>query len=168
MRGLKQLQEENTQLKATLADHESRTIPENSDLASLDESYEITLHWKKSSTHGSYKKTEAITVTWAEIFALIAPDLQEHPDDNSVNRKLGSLLYRKLYPDADRGATIQHENFQTIRVQLSALDLINVSYSKTVSGGAALFWGLTKRGQRLMTQLRTVKSASNQPHTAKA
>jgi hypothetical protein len=41
---------------------------------------------------------------------------------------------------------------------LKALGLITLKYSQTTKGGMALFWSLTPQGERLMTELRTVKS----------
>ena len=47
--------------------------------------------------------------------------------------------------------------------QFQALDLIRVNYTKTTKGGMGLFWSLTKRGERVMMQMRTIKAASNKP-----
>ncbi len=161
---LNELRKENNHLRGAVAELESRIVPDDTDLASLDDQYEVTLEW----TYRSYKKTQKATATWAEMFASVAPDLLEHPADNSVNVLLGSSLYRRLYPDADTSVRIQHDDFQTIKVQFSTLGLVNVSYTKTVKGGMGLFWNLTKRGQRLMTQLRTVKAPSNKWDAADA
>lgn len=159
---LNELRKENNQLRAVAAELESRIVAEDTDLASLDDRYEVTLKWTYYHGDKSYKKTEKVAATWAEMFARIAPDLLQHPSDGWVNVQLGSSLYRKLYPDADKTQVrIQHDDFQTIKVQFTTLGLIDVSYSKTIKGGMGLFWTLTKRGQRLMTQLRTVKAASN-------
>ena len=160
---LNELRKENSRLKASLVDLESRLIPENEDLAGLDDMHEITLEWTQSDRYGSRKKTEKARASWGEMFARIAPDLVEHPSDGSVNFKLGSSLYRKLHPGVDRTVKVRHDDFQTIRTQFSALDLIRVNYSKTTKGDMALFWNLTNRGERLMVQLRTVKAASNKP-----
>ena len=91
------------------------------------------------------RRTEEVIVTWKEIFGRIAPDLQEYPSDTSVNSKLGASLYRKQHPNADIAVQVQHDNFQTIRVQLAALKLINMKYQKTTKGNMTLFWSLTKK-----------------------
>ena len=156
---LNDLRKENAELKAAASEFESRFAPEDTDLASLDDLFAVHLKWKVY-IQGTYRpRTEVANVTWKEIFGCIAPDLQEHPNDGVVNRKLGTLLYCKQHPDAEISVQVRHDDFQTIRVQLTALDLISTSYLKTTKGGMALFWTLTKRGQRLMTQLRTVKAS---------
>ena len=163
---LNDLRKENAELKATASELESRFAPEDTDLASLDDSFVVHLKWKVYSGGRNWARTEEVNVTWKEIFGCIAPDLQEHPNDGVVNRKLGTSLYCKQDPDAEISVQVRHDDFQTIRVQLTTLGLISTSYLKTVGGGMALFWTLTKRGQRLMTQLRTVK-ASRQKSTKK-
>jgi hypothetical protein len=108
-------------------------------------------------------RRETISQTWTEIFAAISPDLLQQPSDGSVNFKLGSALYRKLHPDSQRTVEVHHDRFQTIKVQLLALGLINVLYTPTTKGDMALFWTLTPRGQGLMLQLRAVKAAPKNP-----
>ena len=157
---LNDLRKENAQLKAAVAEFESRFVPEDTDLAPLDDSFSVRLKFKEHSHQIMQRRTEEVIVTWKEIFGRIAPDLQEYPSDISVNFKLGASLYRKQHPNADIAVQVQHDNFQTIRVQLTALKLINTKYQKTTKGNMTLFWSLTKKGQQLMTQLRTVKSTT--------
>lgn len=161
---LKDIKQENSQLKTTVAKLKSQLVPENSTLASLDDTFSVLLKWKVySSTHGRSnrrERTETVTVTWRETFARIAPDLQEYPSDTKVNSILGTSLYRKDHPSSDTLVRVQHDDFQTIRVQLSALGLIDTNYQKTTKGGMALFWSLTPSGQQLMRQLRTVKAVT--------
>jgi len=156
------VRKENEQLRRAVAELESRAAPEETyDLASLDDTFEVTIEYTVSHQYGSYEETKKVEVTWAEMFACIAPDLLEHPSDGSVNFKLGAALYRKLYPGRNKTVKVQHDDFQTVKTQFTALDLIAISYSKTTKGGMGLFWSMTKLGQALMKQLRTVKSASN-------
>lgn len=166
---LNDLRKENAQLKVLMSELDSQIIHEDTDLAPLDDSYEVTLLWDETDSHGnSRSKTGKITTNWAEIFACVAPDLLENPLNTSVNYKLGSALHRKFYAGRDKSAQVQHDDFQTIKLQLTALGLVNVPYSKTTHGGMALFWSLTKKGHRLMMQLRTVKAASNKTDVTNA
>jgi hypothetical protein len=159
---LNNLRKENEQLRGSVSNLESKSTPEKPiDLASLNELYIVTLEYTVYRHERSYEKTEQVTVTWAEMFARLAPELLEHPNDDSANYALGASLWHKLYPGEKKTVKVQHDDFQTIRTQLSALGLIDVSYQKTVKGGMALFWSLTKTGQILMMQLRTVKSTSS-------
>lgn len=155
---LNDLRKENAELKATVSELESRFDPEDTDFAPLDDSFVVHLKWVVFIAGRKRNRTGKVNVTWREIFRCIAPELLEHPNDSVVNRKLGTSLYCKQHPDTEISVEVRHDDFQTIKVQLIALDLINTSYSKTTKGGMALFWTLTKRGQRLMVQLRTVKA----------
>lgn len=157
---LNELRKENVQLKTEIDGFESRSLQEQTtELASLDESFTVTLEWTERKHQVKYPRKLQVTPTWGEIFACIAPDLEEYPNNRAVNSKLGSALYRKENPGAEKYVLVQHENFQTIRVQLKALGLIATRYGKTTNGSMALFWQMTKAGQKLMTELRAVRAA---------
>lgn len=135
----------------------------DSGLANLDEMFTVIIEYE---TYDSYykrwdKHIEHLEMTWADIFARIAPDLLEHPSDVFVNSKLASSVYKTLHPRKDQSATVEHDCFQTLKLQLAAQNLVMVSYTKTTKGSMALFWTLTSRGQKVMFQLRTIKTASN-------
>lgn len=157
---LNNLRKENQSLRDTVATLESRVAPEQKqNLASLGETVRIKLEVSLAYDLRR-KEEEQVEVTWADMFARIAPSLMEHPNDSSVRHELGASLYRKCHPRSGNTARVDTDDFETIRVQFCALDLVRVSYNQTTKGGRALFWSLTPRGQKLMTQLRTVKTAS--------
>ena len=158
---LYELRKENAQLKAEIDGFETRSVQEQPELASLDDSFAVPLEWTEHKHQMRIPRKLQVTPTWSEIFACIAPELEEYPNDGGVKRKLGSALYRKENPNAEKVVTVQHDIFQTIRVQLRALGVIETTYGKTTKGGMALFWSMTKRGQQLMTQLRTVRASGD-------
>lgn len=122
-------------------------------LASLEEKFNIPgTHMFQGST--SYW---AVDVTWRDIFFYISPFLVEHPNDNVVNYKLATALF-PLAGKPGHSPRISEQYFATIRVQLSALKLIETQYTNTVNGGMALFWSLTSMGNTKMVELRTVRS----------
>ncbi|MFZ2146122.1 MAG: DUF4062 domain-containing protein, partial [Sedimentisphaerales bacterium] len=107
---LNDLRKENEQLRGVISELESKIIPEEQlDLASLDECYNVTLEFSTLSGNRSYNETKTVAVTWAEIFACVAPDLMEHPSDGSVNYKLGASLYRKFYKGKEKTTKIQYD-----------------------------------------------------------
>jgi hypothetical protein len=53
--------------------------------------------------------------------------------------------------------SINDQLYQTVKVQLMALGLVEIPYTQTTTGGMALFWSLTKKGQDQLFRLRTVK-----------
>ena len=131
---LNNLRKENAELKAAASELESRFAPEDTDLASLDELFVVHLKWVAYIAGDRRPCTGKANVTWKEIFGCIAPDLEEYPSDFAMNSKLGTSLYRKQHPDAEISVEVRHDDFQTIKVQLTALGLIRTSYSETVGG----------------------------------
>lgn len=160
---LNELRKENERLKTTVDQLETQITQEDTDLASIDEIYEIKLELTSYHHETKYVNTYKVTASWAEIFGSMAPDLLEHPIDFMVNSRLADSLYRKVQSRTEGTVKILHDYFQTIKVQLIALGLVTVMYNRTTTGSMALFWSLTKKGQWLMAQLRTVKSTKNQP-----
>ena len=59
-----------------------------------------------------------------------------------------------------KSGSINDQDFQTVKIQLLSLKLIDVQYSKTVQGGMGWFWGLTPKGNKLMVELRTIKNSN--------
>jgi hypothetical protein len=164
LQDLNTLRKENQTLRATIGSLQEAVGPRPQDnLAGLDESFEATIEYSVYDQYSrrSHTKHEAFSTTWADLFARIAPDLLENPNDALVSSRLGKSIYKSLHSGGEKAAHVEHDCFQTIKLQLTAQSLVNVAYSKTVKGGMALFWSLTARGQRVMLQLRTVKTASN-------
>lgn len=150
---------ENTELRRAVDDlrNQLASEEERGDLAGLDDPHEFTIEWTSEDRY-RHRRRDSVQTTWGEIFERIAPDLLQHPNDQLVKHLMGSAFFRKLHA-ADHTAVVQHDDFQTIKVQLSALGLVEVSYKKSTKGDMALFWALTKRGQQTMTRLRTVKAS---------
>jgi len=94
--------------------------------------------------------------TWKELFALISPYLLESPHDGTVRGILNSSFYAQTR-QSGTNASMDNQLFQTIKIQLMALGLIDIQYLKTVATGMALFWLLTSKGRSMMMELRTVK-----------
>jgi hypothetical protein len=150
------LRKENQQFRAALEIASAQTKPLVKDLAGLDESIKFSVRYY-DSYYRDYRY-ESVTATWAEFFAIVAPYLLKHPNDEYVCAILGKGLYEKA-TNSDRSATVKDQDFETVKIQLAALNLIQVNYSKSTTGGMALFWSLTDRGTSVMLQLRTVRTS---------
>ncbi len=97
------------------------------------------------------------TLSWKELFALIAPYLLETPNDTRVK----SIMEKSAFELTEKNgysANVNDQNYQTIKIQLVALGLVNVNYLQTTQGGMALFWSLTPKGKESLFQFRTVKN----------
>lgn len=158
---INELRKENSQLHESIANLETQYVPEESDLAGLDDSYTVTLIWRNYDEYGELNEVEdKFTATWVEYFSRIAPELLARPSDDEVRDRLAKSLYRNLNIRNSIAVDIARDDFQTIRIQLSALGLVDVANLEGIKVGGGLFWSLTKRGQRMMTKLLTVKAAA--------
>ena len=110
--------------------------------------------WSTSIHQDIHTKYET-PLSWGVLFESIAPRLMDYPNEDKARTIVETILGEKNNITSGRIA-INKEDFDTIKIQLIALELIKVSYEKTVNGGMALFWQLTSKGHALMMQRRTV------------
>jgi hypothetical protein len=150
------LRKQNVQLQKALAEVPSATPSPISNLAGLDESIELHGRHYYRGSPSNWKAT----ATWSELFAFVAPYLIKHPHDAAVKDILEDALFKR---SNSYGTTpsLDDQDFQTVSVQLKALGLVQLSYTKTVQGGMALFWSASPVGERLMLELRTVRAGGN-------
>ena len=97
-----------------------------------------------------------ISITWAEIIAIVAPLFISGVRDDSVLYLISEELFRTFYPDSiDRGE-ISKECFFTIKVQLLALGIIDENSIKNKN------WVLSAKGFQMMMNERAVKTQTKQ------
>ncbi|MDI9719470.1 DUF4062 domain-containing protein [Acinetobacter junii] len=155
---INQLRKENADLNNKLATLENQQRPAVEGIADINSDITIngSYYYKMPGYQSTSKFNFSSTISWKELFSLIAPYLVEHPNDALVKSKLAtSLLEREGKPGST--ASINDQEFKTISIQLEAYGLISTSYTKTTKGGMALFWQLTKKGRQLMIETRVVK-----------
>jgi len=160
---LNEVRKENERLKNELRKLRVSIEPDLTNLASLDETIAFTIHYtyQKSQQYSSMKRTVhekwSESISWRDLFRLLSPHLLKPPADSTAKKILGDSL--SVYFTKPVG-TLEDEVFQTIKIHLSALKLVEIEYSSTVGGGMGLFWNLTRTGKALMMELRSVRSAS--------
>lgn len=134
--------------------------PALADLAGLDEEVKLGgRYWRKS--YGQYRDWR-VTTTWRKIFAHISPYLVTHPNADAVKNILTSALFREARVGEENGSheILDDQDFQTVGVQLRALGLVKIEYTESTSAGIwGLFWSFTTAGERLMVELRAVRTA---------
>lgn len=143
----------NIELETRLKKYETDSIPSIDNLAGLDEN--ITLRFEKYDYDLKRHLQWDIKTTWKDIFKKISPFILKLPNEELVNKKFNEELADRKY------ASINDQDFQTIKLQLISLKLVEVKYSKTTQGGMGWFWNLTPKGNKLMIELRTIKNATN-------
>lgn len=160
---LNELRKEKERLEKELAQTRKTEIVEIPNLASVDEKikvFGVYFDRERSPARTVTKKWELET-TWKNLFATIAPYLLDNPNDAIAKNKLENALFEQCRLGT-RTCDLNDQLFQTIKIQLEALKLVNIQYLKSVGGGYALFWSLTPQGRSLMAQLRTIKSSKSQ------
>lgn len=123
-------------------------------LAGLDAQFTLSGTYKTSYDGQGFQWSSQLT--FGQMFALIGPHLLEHPSDGLVQIKLGKAILN-LQGKRTYSTTIDDQRFQTFKVQLQALGLIDFKYTETLKGSMALFWSLTAAGTQAMLQLLVVR-----------
>jgi hypothetical protein len=153
---INELRKENENLKMKLANYVNKTKPKLDNLATLNE--QITVKGKRYDPSAKYYRSWELKLSWSEIFGIISPYLLEFPHNDIVKSNMGKYFYEKATGTQIYGAELNDQDFQTIKIQFTALNLIEIQLAKTNKGGMGLFWNLTPKGRQLMLELRTVKS----------
>ena len=117
--------------------------------------WNIEVYGKCKTEYGGSDTWQA-KFAWKEIFALLSPYLMEHPSNRRVEIRISEVLFEKV-KGSRHGPFIDPQIFETIKIHLKVIGLIDVRYSPTVDGRQALFWFLTKKGITLMEELRAVR-----------
>ena len=139
---VQQLQQEINRLKA-------QPKPNLSNLAGLDDDIKLSCVYYSDG----FRKNKTATLTWKEVFSLIAPFLLEHPNDTKMKN---TIVPHAIFGKLSR-LSINDQDYETIKIHLVSLGLITVDYQQTTTGGMALFWNLTPKGQSLLMELRSVR-----------
>lgn len=151
---INELRKKNAELEAAL----SSVIPVKEEIipniAGLDVGFQLTGTYKTRSDGQNYDWNSRLT--FGQMFALIGPHLIEHPSDGLVQIELAKAILI-LQGKTPYSTKIEDQLFQTFKLQLQALGLIELRYTSTTKGGMALFWSLTSRGTQTMIQLRVVR-----------
>lgn len=151
------LRKANDELREQLASRplEQRvTVP---DLAGADATFELRGTYKPA--WDAPRTTWTSNLTFSQYFALLAPHLLKHPNDELVEVLLPKLVLEHLKREVYQ-CDVQDLPFQTLKIQLKALGLVSLTHSKTVKGAMGLIWELTGAGEAAMLQLRTVRGGA--------
>jgi len=142
---------ENQQLK-------QQVVTDTGDYSSGEEVIQLKGKYQTSYS-GGYKGNWEHEVTWNQIISYVGPHRLQHLNDGSVNSQLAKSILKANGKDADSYYTtkVEDEVFQTVKLQLMALGLVEVKSLQTKQGGMSLFWILTPKGKRCLIDVRTIK-----------
>jgi hypothetical protein len=156
---LNEIRKQNSELKTIV--NETNHKKENlENLADLEDEYTFSGKYKRFNSHSKsyFRKDWEVKTSWELLFSKFSPYLLNHPNDTTIKSELGTILYSLTKSDDNSGnVEINNQDFQTIKIHFTTLQLIDVKYTKTTKGGMSLFWNLTSKGEELMSKLRSIK-----------
>ena len=149
------LKKENDELKALLA-KSKEDIPTG--IEKLKQGNDkISIRCSYVTAFGSV--IETVETTWNKIISVVTPLMIDECSENDLSESLDSFLENELcVKKGIQGYSfyILDEDFQTIKIQLIALHIIQKSDRKKTAKDVNTYWTLTSYGHRLMMQLRAL------------
>ena len=134
-------------------------MPLIEDIAGLQEKFLLI------GTHYSqYEiRTWRLEKSWQDIFAALAPKLLESPNDALMHAYFETVVREMCLESSTRSSynkfTVNESCYQTVKIQLTALKLVETELRDTMSGSVALFWSLTTSGKARLFEFRTKKTS---------
>lgn len=149
------LKKENDELKALLKKNEE-TEPEGIErFQQGDDRISIRLKFYYID-----EKIKPIDSTWNIIISTLTPLMIDECSENDLSMKLSLFLWPELcekYKVEPSTCFVFNDDFQTIKIQLIALNIIKLSERKRTAKDSGTYWTLTPYGYRLMMQLKALK-----------
>jgi hypothetical protein len=155
----KQIDSLNKQLETYRNEENTKT----EELAQGEDSFYIPYAAKIWDHRSSREDNGNIATTWNDLFSMLSPLMVHEIDEDQIRETIKENIISKLYPDQRSkmlggiGMIINEDVFQTIKIQLRALGLIEPSNKKRSIKDTASYWTLTPKGDALMVQLRAIK-----------
>lgn len=88
---------------------------------------------------------------------MIAPYLLERPNDVNAKKIVSRQIYLAENPETASTLDMNDQDFQTVKIHLKSLGLIDPTFTQTTKGGMGLFWFLTPLGEETLIKLRSVR-----------
>jgi len=167
-----ELRKEIEKLENTLEEARTQAPKGTDNLAQGEDILEdITFSFKvrKQGDYNTVGYTSSIDLTWNEIFYKISPVMIDEATDYQFRVSVEKLIQKEkgiqLKNSSDErfentyitDVTVEDEFFQTIKVQLRALGLINKSTKSRSVKDTETYWTLTPYGDSVMNNLRAIK-----------
>lgn len=154
------LREENERLKEQIRQMDESDPKDIKELQQGDDLIKVGVHFVESP----FSENDGhIDVSWNDIISILAPLMIDECSEIMMMQKLGSALGTFIvdqYEDVSHVSIsrIAESDFQTIKVQLVALQVIELSDKKSRSvKDTSTYWKLTKYGYRLMMKLKALR-----------
>ena len=151
------LRKENQELKDLVSQKSINEKAEEKNLAGFEDAIKISGRQGFYTSRGPIDNSDwSVSVSWKKIFSLIAPHLLVPQYDGNVKKHFSSLLYNEsqYYRSNAASYSINDQDFQTLKIQFMSLGVVEVINDKKVN---VLLWSLTKLGEKMLMELRSVK-----------
>lgn len=152
---INELRKANNSLEAKVLSYEQkgRDAYDIPDLAGFDDIFRLHGHYD----FGEGLRTWSCDFTWGEIFSMISPYIISPCHQGNVYEVLKVAAGSKLENTAYLFA-LDDQLFQTIAIQMRVLGLVDIKPDAAGNGGGSPLWELTPKGERIMVDLRAVRS----------
>lgn len=127
------------------------------DISCGSDEFGIRYRYKSRYDGGYYN--DKVNTTWDILFASIGPSFissKNISDSKNIIEEAIERIENKQY----YSIKINEDDFNTIKIQFDALDLIKYFLAKTVSGGTAEFMQLTKNGKEKLKLLKVKRKSA--------
>ncbi|MCW8991057.1 MAG: hypothetical protein OQJ85_10865, partial [Flavobacteriales bacterium] len=144
--------------------------PEGTELLSQgDDKIEVNFTFKARGDWRIGDKSYSVSteLSWNEIFGEISPLMIDETSERPIRVKLNELVRNKTFKELSKKVkkdervptefSIEDTDYQTIKIQLRALNLMTESIRKRGVRDTATYWTLTPYGDTVMTRLRAIK-----------
>lgn len=140
-------------LTASLEVARTEPPPEAKSLAQGAERFRIRLAIEKHD--------HMVELTWDEIFACLGPPMFDEASERELKNQLREKVALVLkWKDSVWRIDLRDEDFQTIKVQLRALGLIQMSVKKRSLKDTESYWTLTPYGEHYATVLKAIPAGT--------
>lgn len=153
----------------------SRAPEGTEDLAHGEDAFIVSVSFAHSSTRYTPIGPQSYTVkfgqSWNEIFAAVSPVLIDEASEVEMKRALNARLAAVVPVELEaqkeefksghfRNVMVADDSFQTIKVQLRALGLIEKSVRNRSVKDKSTYYALTEYGDSTMNKLRAVRKSA--------
>ncbi len=163
-----ELTKEIERLNKQLNDARTNAPAGTNKLAQGDDEFVIRFKCSSRKGYDSYNWTHRLSATWNDIFYHVSPLMINEESDFKLKKSLNEFLakYGSIplkENEENKGHrfesfTIDGEDFQTIKVQLRALGLMNKNVKNRSVKDSGTYWTLTPYGDSVMNRLRAIES----------
>lgn len=133
---------------------------ESLDLVSVDSKYRLS---GKFGVHSRECVHEwAAEMTWNEIMGLLGPHLMQPLYEDGAQYHLAKSILESQGKTTVTSCTIETRLFETVKLQLLALNYIEIQSLANRQGLMTIYWSNTQRGAEVMLRMRTVQNCAAQ------